>query len=254
MDIFGYFCRQVKMGRLESVENQLEMSIFRLLAIMAFYVVFCKSSLPFSIFWATFLFCLQVHLEDKVIKKSEVQCGKKGKPDSFEWVNKLILSIWLHNRITAQELFRQFVWPLIHEEIRDEIIGCNRIKIAQFYIGDESVKILNISAWTEGNDLILDAELTYHGNAFFKFEAEILRKKIPVIIQNIKIEKGKIRIVLKNANSREFLSGIHFAFVEPPKCDWDINNLGGIADIPGFDELILHIINVRLTNRVILPR
>lgn len=170
--------------------------------------------------------------------------------DSFEWIHRILSLLWSNQRNFAREMFDKWLWSVLVEELNDTSIGkmWKDLYMEKFYIGDQPPKIHQISCWIQNNDLLFDIELDYHGNAFFKACFDTGLAKIPVTIQNIVIENAKLRIVLKK------WSGIHLGFLEAPKVDWDINNLAGIADIPGFDELIMHFINVRLTNRVVLPR
>ena len=80
--------------------------------------------------------------------------------------------------------------------------------------------------------------------------------KIPVKIKHLEIEEAKMRLVINEVNSEPpFFSEMKFAFIEDPlpKCDWDIHNLAGFAEIPGFDELILHLIEKKFKKRFVLP-
>ena len=126
----------------------------------------------------------------------------------------------------------------------------------EFSIGNVSPKLINIESKIEDKDVIIDCNISYHGNAFINVGFDFKIAEVPAKIEKIKIDQAKMRIILQDCNSRyPFFSQMKFAFVEDPipKCNWDIHNLAGIAEIPGFDELMLHFISEKFKKKVVLP-
>ena len=136
------------------------------------------------------------------------------------------------------------------------ILWFQELVLHEFSIGDVSPKLLNIESKIEDTDVIIDCNISYHGNTFINLGFDIKIAEVPAKVDSIKIDQAKMRIILQDCNSRyPFFSQMKFAFVEDPipKCDWDIHNLAGIADIPGFDQLILHFISEKFKKKLVLP-
>ncbi len=232
--------------------------------LMAIFVVFFATqnlSYPLTIFLTLITYCAYVQAQDVEKRKTKsVKNEKKRRrnksQDSFKWVNDCIEIFWLSHRKTARDKFSSWLWPIIVDEINDAHISYlwKGLSLDKFYIGDEPPRLTKVSAWAEGEDLLFDLEVTYDGNAFFKASIDMEIFKIPITLQNVTVSSAKMRLVFKHCMPEPpFVAGVHFGFIETPQCDWDIKGLAGVANIPGFDELILHILNVRLTNRVVLP-
>ena len=129
--------------------------------------------------------------------------------------------------------------------------------LKEFNVGDEPFKILNVDSKIENLDIAIDITASYRGNAVVDGLIDVGFAKIPIKITNIKIKEVKMRLFLNefNSDSPPFFSEMKFAFIEDPlpNFDWDLHNLAGFAEIPGFDELILHIIDRKFKKKFVLP-
>ena len=184
-----------------------------------------------------------------------VESTSKAKSDSVEWINLILKELWLNYRTYFNSLFRDKIWPLILEELKNKPGLIGTIELQDFHIGDQAPTISSIESWIENTDLILDVGGCYDGNAYISIALDETVLKIPVVIKDVKVYDAQMRFVLKNWTPQlPIISGIQFSFIEPPTYDCSISKLEGIADIPGFDELVMHIVNVKLMKRVVLPR
>merc|ERR1712079_578245 len=170
------------------------------------------------------------------------------------WINELIHVIWLNFQENAQNLAIQIVKDFNEHLKKRKFL--KELVLYEFSIGDVSPKLINIESKIEDKDVIVDFNISYHGNSFINVGFDFKIADVPAKIDNIKIDLAKIRIILQDCNSRyPFFSQMKFAFVEDPipKCNWDTHNLAGIAELPGFDELMLHFISEKLKKIVVLP-
>ena len=80
--------------------------------------------------------------------------------------------------------------------------------------------------------------------------------KTPANITDIKVKEAKMRIILEGFDSEyPFISKLKFAFIEDPfpNCSWDVHNLAGIAEFPGFDELAMSYLDKKIKKKIVLP-
>ena len=134
-----------------------------------------------------------------------------------------------------------------------------KLNLKEFSIGDIPIEILDVESKIENNDAIIDIVASYHGNALLKTEVDLvtgLITKTPANITDIEVREAKMRIILEGFDSEyPFISKVKFAFIEDPfpNCSWDVHNLAGIADLPGFDELAMSYLDKKIKKKIILP-
>ena len=134
-----------------------------------------------------------------------------------------------------------------------------KIDLKEFSIGDIPIEILDVESTIENNDAIIDFVASYHGNALIKTQVDLvtgLMTEIPAKITDIKLKETRMRILLEGFEPEyPFISKLKFAFIEDPiqNFSWDIHNLAGIAELPGFEELAIYIIEKKIRKKIVLP-
>jgi hypothetical protein len=92
--------------------------------------------------------------------------------------------------------------------------------------------VQEITTWIEKKDLVMDLTITYSGNAMMKVSFDERVISVPVTVENVSITSAKMRIVLKNWTKHlPIISGLHFAFLEPPNINFHISNIPGRVSI-----------------------
>ena len=266
IDVFFVKITKVKMNYFTAERIPLILTFFKLFAIIIVSNCFTFFDHALTILVISILTTIYVWILDQDknstgdnVKAQSNENDEKieNSQDSFNWMNKAIQTIWLNYREYAEENLIKYLWPLVKNELMD-IPFRNLWKdviLDTCYIGDQTPQIKKIESWSLNNDLFFSFELTFDSNAFFRIIFATKHLQFPMTLENIIVRKAKIRLVLKDWHWQiPFASGMHLAFVEAPDYDWDLKHLAGIADIDGFDELILDMLNNRLTKRVILPR
>ena len=175
-----------------------------------------------------------VWIQDHVETKSETVKDNEDEfvisEDSFAWLNKIIETVWNNYRELAEKNMRIYLWPYIKAELMDIPFRnlWKDVTLEQCYIGDQTPKIKKIETWSLNNDLFFSFELSYDSNAFFRIIFSTKHLQFPMTLENIVVKKAKIRLVLKDFQWQiPFASGLHVAFIEHPKYDWDLKHLAG---------------------------
>ena len=168
----------------------------------------------------------------------------------LEWLNHLIKIVWQEVSPTAFILTKQEIWPIIDEKLSDKIPLLKDIELTDLDIGLEPVKIKSIGISKHDQTLILDCTLSYFGSAHGKILLKNGPVQVPVGLKDIRIEDAKIRLIVEHESDEfPFISKISFTLLETPKWDFDLTNMGGIANLPGFDWVTAKVVGKTLTNQ-----
>ena len=187
---------------------------------------------------------------DKYFNRIKINDHARQYDDSFKWINDILMELWLNNQKFAENFLRN-EWPdIIHKVCKNLPSLFHEITLETFYIGDNPIEIHNIHVWEEADDIVLDMDIKYEGNARVTIKFDTIA--LPVTIQDIRIQSAKMRMVLKNVTHQlPIISAVHFAFIEPPQFDWTIDSF---VHLDCIDKRSFDLIRSKLINRIVLPR
>ncbi len=181
-------------------------------------------------------------------------CVRNLKP-SLEWLNRIVLTLWLNFRAYVKFKFLHQLWPKVKKKLRDTPL--NNLEIHDFNIGDKPFRVIKIECQQHSNDdLIMDVEIAYDGSAniTITYSQESLNVSIPVTLQKFCVSNVKVRIVLKKMSDQiPFIGGIQFFFLESPIIDWQTADAAKVVDLPGLDSLLKGAIENQIIKRFVLP-
>ncbi len=181
-------------------------------------------------------------------------CERDLRP-SFEWLNRIILTMWLKYRAYLKFKFLHHLWPKVKERLQDTPL--NNLEILDFNIGDKPFRVISIESMRHGDeDLIIDVEIAYDGNAniTITYSQASLNVSIPVTLQKFCVSNVKVRIVLKKMfDEIPFLGGIQLFFLESPIIDWQTADAARVVDLPGLDSLLKGAIENQIIRRFVHP-
>ncbi len=186
--------------------------------------------------------------------KVEEFCVRNLKP-SLEWLNRIVLTLWLNFRAYVKFKFLHKLWPKVKRKLRDTPL--NNLEIHDFNIGDKPFRVIRIECRQHGkDDLIMDLEIAYDGSAniTITYSQESLNVSIPVTLQKFCVSNVKVRVVLKKlCDQIPFIGGIQFFFLESPIIDWQTADAAKVVDLPGLDSLLKGAIENQIIKRFVLP-
>lgn len=146
-------------------------------------------------------------------------------PSTTVWLNSVIATIWLNYRDLASHIFLEEVWPKLQAKVQRQtgkLAGMN-FKFSQLDIGDRppNVEQVKTSSDPHSDEIILDVEAAYRGNAVAAASVDINRLQIPVTLSRIFVSNIKLRVIFKGiVDQIPMISGVQVFLLEPPKIDW----------------------------------
>ena len=171
--------------------------------------------------------------------KVEEFCIQDLKP-SLDWLNRIILALWLNFRAYAKFKFLHQLWPKVKLKLADTAL--NNLEIHDFNIGDKPFRVNLIECISHSEtEMIIDVEIAYDGSAniTITYSQESLNVSIPVTLQKFCISNIKVRMVLKNLTDHiPFIGGVQLFFLESPIIDWQTADAAKVVDLPGLDTLL----------------
>ena len=213
---------------------QFALLLCKLVSVIVIHVSYHHFSHELALMMIGFSLSISVWIGDQFEeRKEEIEESEDefvNTHDSFDWLNKIIETIWNNYRELVENNLRTSWWPFIKNELMDVPFRniWKDVILDTCYIGDQTPKIKKIESWSLNNDLFLSLSFTFESNAFFRIIFATKHLRFPMTLENIIVNKAKIRLVLKDFQWKlPFASGIHFAFVEHPIYDWDLKHLAG---------------------------
>ena len=174
--------------------------------------------------------------------------------DRVEWINKILLKIWPK---ISREFMTKFVTDFIQPEIKhildrmhlDTAAGFNVKKIDLGKIPARLGGIKVYSRNTDRNQIVLDCEVIYSGDARFLFTLQGVQAEVKDIIF-----KGMARVIIQPLLPNfPFVGGFEVYFINTPQLDYGLGGIATFAEIPGANTIIKSIIEDQIRSRFVWP-
>lgn len=187
--------------------------------------------------------------------KVRLFCLGDAKP-SLNWLNHLIRTLWLNLRAQVRHVVLHELWSdIIQKKLASTPL--HSLKLHDFHIGEHPVRVVGIKVEPHGeDDLVIDVELAYDGNAqvSLTMSQSDLKISIPAKLQNFKISNLKMRIVVKKfLPSLPFIGGLQLCLLEEPLMDWETSGVAQITDIDMLKSIIKKLVGKHVFKRVQIP-
>jgi hypothetical protein len=143
------------------------------------------------------------------------------KKESAEWLNMVLGKIWNLYRLTLEGWLVELLQPLI-DEIPEKPPLVQRVKITQFFLGDDPVTVRSIERRTSrrANDLQYHVGLRYSGNSRIAVSVALklgfLPLTIPFGIRGLDLD-GEMWVKLRLIPTEPWVGTATWAFLSLPK-------------------------------------
>ena len=127
-------------------------------------------------------------------------------------------------------------------------LGCMPAQIKGIKVYDNN-KNKNQKDDILNDEIIMDCDVSYHGDAIVQFTMHSMNAEI----KNISF-RGTARIVLKPLiDTFPFIFGVELTFLKMPLLDYNLGGIGTFGDIPVVSKIIRDIVENELKARVLWP-
>lgn len=127
-------------------------------------------------------------------------------------------------------------------------LGCMPAQIKGIKVYDNN-KNKNQKEDILNDEIIMDCDVSYHGDAIVQFTMHSMNAEI----KNISF-RGTARIVLKPLiDTFPFIFGVELTFLKMPLLDYNLGGIGTFGDIPVVSKIIRDIVENELKARVLWP-
>ncbi|TRY64022.1 hypothetical protein TCAL_14289 [Tigriopus californicus] len=187
--------------------------------------------------------------------KVRLFCLGDAKP-SLNWLNHTIRTLWLNLRAQVKHVVLHELWPeIIQKKLANTPL--HSLKLHDFHIGEHPVRVVDIKVEPHGeDDLVVDVELAYDGNANVSLTVSQsdLKISIPAKLQKLKISNLKLRIVVKKfLPCLPFIGGLQVSLLEEPLMDWETSGVVQITDIDMLKSIIKKLVGKHVFKKLQLP-
>ena len=178
--------------------------------------------------------------------------------DRAEWINVILRKVWPKFGEISNQVAKLLVEPKVNEILkRLSIKGLNletlsAFKIKQLVLGSIPARVQGIRVYernTARDELVLDVEVMYAGDARIKFALQGLDCEI-----NQVTFRGTVRIVLKPLMPViPIVGGIELYFLSLPTLDFNLGGMAAAGDLPGFSTIIRSVLDAILRRGFVWP-
>ena len=178
--------------------------------------------------------------------------------DRAEWINVILRKLWPKFGEISNQVAKLLVEPKVNEILkRLSIKGLNletlsAFKIKQLVLGSIPARVQGIRVYernTARDELVLDVEVMYAGDARIKFALQGLDCEI-----NQVTFRGTVRIVLKPLMPViPIVGGIELYFLSLPTLDFNLGGMAAAGDLPGFSTIIRSVLDAILRRGFVWP-
>jgi hypothetical protein len=173
--------------------------------------------------------------------------------DRVEWINDILVKLWPKLAGYSTEFVVDFIQPEIMRILdRMRLESVSGFSVKKVDVGKIPARISGIKVYsrsTDRDEIVLDAEVVYSGDARVLFSLQGVKAEI----KNITF-KGMARITLKPLlPTFPFIGGFEFYFINTPLLEYGLGGIGTFAEIPGANAIVKTIVEDQIKSRFVWP-
>ena len=173
--------------------------------------------------------------------------------DRPEWINDIIAQIWPSLDGYATHFVVDFIVPEIKKILDSMALDTvSGFKVTKIAVGTVPARLGGIKVYkrnTNRDEIVLDAEVIYSGDARVQFTLQKIRAEVNQI--NL---RGMVRITLKPIlNTFPFIGGFEFYFLNKPQLDYSFGGIGHFAAVPGANAIVKSVVEDQIRSRFVWP-
>lgn len=179
-------------------------------------------------------------------KSFSVAANYLSQSESATWLNNIVNRLWPSIEAMTRNIIKETIEPEIQKNLPAAL---KTLYFEKIELGEKAPFIGNIKTYSAPSEFVIDADLSYHGDAQVKLSV----KNVKLGISNFQLY-GPLRIILKPLLSDgTVVGGITVFFLKRPKISFNLTNLLNVLDIPGLKKTLRGIVDDVIANFVVLP-
>ncbi|TRY62841.1 hypothetical protein TCAL_08192 [Tigriopus californicus] len=173
--------------------------------------------------------------------------------DRVEWINDILAQLWKSIDGYATYFIVQYIEPEIRKILDSMALETvSGFKVQKIALGDVPARVGGIKVYNRNvtrDEIILDAEVIYNGDARVLFTLQGIKAEIRQI--NF---RGTARITLKPiVNTFPFIGGFEIYFLNKPVLDYNLGGIGTFAEVPGANAIVKSVVEDQIRSRFVWP-